>query len=50
MAGMLMSFEGVTRRAFVADSIEVIGGPLLEKKEKAQIDALERARRSFRAL
>jgi hypothetical protein len=29
---MLMSFEGFTLRAFVADSIEVIGGPLLEKE------------------
>lgn len=32
---MLMSFEGFTLRAFVGDSIEVIGGPLLEKEEKA---------------
>ncbi|HXW08393.1 MAG TPA: hypothetical protein VD833_24390 [Vicinamibacterales bacterium] len=32
---MLMSFEGFTLRAFVSDSIEVIGGPLLEKQEKA---------------
>jgi hypothetical protein len=31
---MLMSFEGFTLRAFVADSIEVIGGPLLEEKEE----------------
>jgi hypothetical protein len=30
---MLMSLEGFTLRAFVADSIEVIGGPLLEKDE-----------------
>ncbi len=29
---MLMSFEGFTLRAFVGDSIEIIGGPLLEKK------------------
>ncbi len=34
---MLMSFEGFTLRAFVGDSIEVIGGPLLEKEEKAGI-------------
>ncbi len=32
---MLMSFEGFTLRAFVGDSIEVIGGPLLEKQENA---------------
>lgn len=32
---MLMSFEGFTLRAFVSDSIEVIGGPLLEKEEQA---------------
>jgi hypothetical protein len=32
---MLMSFEGFTLRAFVGDSIEVIGGPLLEKEENA---------------
>jgi hypothetical protein len=32
---MLMSFEGFTLRAFVSDSIEVIGGPLLEQEEKA---------------
>ena len=32
---MLMSFEGFTLRAFVGDSIEVIGGPLLENEEKA---------------
>ena len=31
---MLMSFEGFTLRAFVGDSIEVIGGPLLEKEEE----------------
>jgi hypothetical protein len=31
---MLMSFEGFTLRAFVTDSIEVIGGPLLEKEEQ----------------
>lgn len=30
-----MSFEGFTLRAFVGDSIEVIGGPLLEKQENA---------------
>jgi hypothetical protein len=30
-----MSFEGFTFRAFVSDSIEVIGGPLLEKEENA---------------
>jgi hypothetical protein len=28
---MLMSFEGFTLRAFVSDSIEVVGGPLLER-------------------
>jgi hypothetical protein len=32
---MLMSFEGFTLRAFVSDSIEVVGGPLLQKEEKA---------------
>jgi hypothetical protein len=32
---MLMSFEGFTLRAFVSDSIEVVGGPLLEKEENA---------------
>ena len=32
---MLMSFEGFTLRAFVDDSFEVIGGPLLEKGEQA---------------
>jgi hypothetical protein len=32
---MLMSFEGFTLRAVVDDSIEVIGGPLLEKEERA---------------
>jgi hypothetical protein len=32
---MLMSFEGFTLRALVDDSIEVIGGPLLEKEEDA---------------
>jgi hypothetical protein len=32
---MLMSFEGFTLRGFVGDSIEVIGGPLLEKDENA---------------
>jgi hypothetical protein len=32
---MLMSFEGFTLRAFVGDSIEVIGGPLPEKQENA---------------
>lgn len=32
---MLMSFEGFTLRAFVDDSIEVIGGPLLEREEDA---------------
>ena len=32
---MLMSFEGFTLRAFVGDSIEVIGGPLLEQERKA---------------
>lgn len=32
---MLMSFEGFELRAFVGDSIEVIGGPLLQKEEKA---------------
>jgi hypothetical protein len=32
---MLMSFEGFTLRAFVNDSIEVIGGPLLEEEAKA---------------
>jgi hypothetical protein len=30
-----MSFEGFTLRAFVGDTIEVIGGPLLEKEEEA---------------
>lgn len=30
---MLMSFEGFTFRAFVSDSIEVVGGPLLEEEE-----------------
>jgi hypothetical protein len=30
---MLTSFEGFTLQAFVADSIEVIGGPLLEKEK-----------------
>jgi hypothetical protein len=30
---MLMAFEGFSLRAFVGDSIEVIGGPLLEKDE-----------------
>jgi hypothetical protein len=30
-----MSFEGFTLRAFVGDSIEVIGGPLLEKEQQA---------------
>lgn len=32
---MLMSFEGFTLRAFVGDSIEVIGGPLVEEDETA---------------
>jgi hypothetical protein len=32
---MLMSYEGFTLRAFVGDSIEVIGGPLLAKQEEA---------------
>jgi hypothetical protein len=32
---MSMSFEGFTLRAFVSDSIEVVGGPLLEKEENA---------------
>ncbi len=32
---MLMSFEGFTLRAFIDDSIEVVGGPLLENEEKA---------------
>jgi hypothetical protein len=32
---MLMSFEGFTLRAFMGDSVEVIGGPLMEKEEKA---------------
>jgi hypothetical protein len=32
---MLMAFEGFTLRASVDDSIEVIGGPLLEKQEEA---------------
>ena len=31
---MLTSFEGFTLRAFVGDSIEVIGGALLEKEEQ----------------
>jgi len=31
---MLMSFEGFTLRASVGDSIEVVGGPLLENDEK----------------
>ncbi len=31
---MLMAFEGFTLRAFVSDSIELIGGPLLDQKEK----------------
>lgn len=31
---MLMSFEGFTLRAFVSDSIEVVGGPLLEKEKE----------------
>jgi hypothetical protein len=31
---MLMSFEGFTRRAFVSDTIEVVGGPLLEKDDE----------------
>lgn len=31
---MLMSFEGFTLQAVVRDSIEVIGGPLLEKAEE----------------
>jgi hypothetical protein len=30
---MLMSFEGFVLRAFVDDSIEVVGGPLLQKEE-----------------
>ena len=29
---MLMSFEGFTLRAFVGDSIEIVGGPLLEER------------------
>jgi hypothetical protein len=32
---MLMSFEGFTLRAFVSDSIEVVGGPLPGKQEEA---------------
>jgi len=32
---MLMSFEDFALRALVADRIEVIGGPLLEKEEDA---------------
>ncbi|MBI2187934.1 MAG: hypothetical protein HYU37_12585 [Acidobacteria bacterium] len=32
---LLMSFEGFTLRAFVDDSIEVIGGPLLKEERKA---------------
>ena len=32
---MLMTFEGCTLRAFVDDTIEVIGGPLLENEDKA---------------
>jgi hypothetical protein len=32
---MLMSFEGFTLRAFVDDSIEVVGGPLLEHEGQA---------------
>jgi hypothetical protein len=32
---MLMAFEGLSLRAFVSDSVEVIGGPLLEQEEKA---------------
>lgn len=32
---MLMSFGGFTLRAFVGDSIEVVGGPLMEEDEKA---------------
>jgi hypothetical protein len=31
---MLMSFEGFTLRAFVSDSTEVVGGPLLEKEKE----------------
>ena len=31
---MLMAFEGFTLRAFVSDSIEVIGGPLLDQEKK----------------
>ena len=31
---MLMAFEGFTLRAFVSDSIEVIGGPLLDQEEE----------------
>jgi hypothetical protein len=32
---MLMAFEGFTLRAIVSDSIEVVGGPLLEEQEQA---------------
>jgi hypothetical protein len=32
---MLMSFDGFTLRAVVDDTIEVIGGPLLEKEDRA---------------
>jgi hypothetical protein len=31
---MLMAFEGFTLRAFVSDSVEVVGGPLLEQEEQ----------------
>jgi hypothetical protein len=31
---MLMSFEGFTLRAFVSDTIEVVGGPLLDEGEE----------------
>jgi hypothetical protein len=31
---MLMAFEGFTLRAFVSDTIEVVGGPLLEEGDK----------------
>jgi hypothetical protein len=31
---MLMSFEGFTLRAFVSDTIEVVGGPLLETDDE----------------
>lgn len=35
---MLMSFEGFTLRAVVDDTIEVVGGPLLDEEEKLKGD------------